>query len=201
MHPPVPVVPASPSSRVARIIRARHREYKMTQSGTPIPSIDDGDQRKHKRKLLFPFSLKRLAKQVYESPSPRNTPKQPSSPISPRIRKAISPPDNFNGTSFVHSPSSPETPTRRRHHCGRSRMQSRRSMSPRLFLQKNEQFDFGASMQEKMEPLLPVVEAIYPGLQTHRPPLTSRFSSKRKREDEEDSVLESRPASRVCVEL
>jgi hypothetical protein len=52
-----------------------------------------------------------------------------------------------------------------------------------------------------MEPLLPVVEAVRFDLQAHVPPLLSRLSSKRKREDEGDKVLELRPASRVCVEL
>jgi hypothetical protein len=71
LHPPVPVIPVGPSSRVARITRARHRGYKTAQSGIPIPSRGDGDgdARKHKRKLSFPFSFGKLAKNTHESTS------------------------------------------------------------------------------------------------------------------------------------
>lgn len=181
--------------------RARHREYKMKQSGIPIPSIDNGDPRKAKRKLSFPFSLKRRAKKVNESPSPPTTAEQRSPSISPRIRKTVSLPETPKGTSFIHGPSSPKTPTRRRHYHGHSRTQSKHSIPRRLFLLKNEQFDFGTSMQERTEPLLPVVGAPYSDLEAHRPPLVSRLSSKRKRDDERDTELESRPCSRVRVDL
>lgn len=171
----------------------------MAQSGIPIPSTDnDDDPRRHKRKLSFSFPLKKLAKKVHESPSPPITPEEPPSSISARIRKTISLPEGLKGTSFVQSPSSPKTPTRRRH-CYSSRTRSRHSISPRLFRLKNEQFAFGASMQEKMEPLLPAVEAIYSDLQIYGPSLTSGVSSKRKREDEGDGGLESPPVSRLRV--
>ena len=159
--------------------------------------MDKDDPWKPRRKLLFPFSLKKLAKKVHESPSPPRTPEQPPSSISARIRKTVSLPESVKGTSFAKSPSAPKTPTGRRH----SRMYSKHSISPRLFLLKNEQFSFGVSVQEKIEPLLPVVEAIYSDLQTNRPPLKSGLSSKRKREDEGDAGMESRPASRVRVGL
>ena len=191
------MVPVSPSSRLARVTRARCRKYEMAQSGIPIPSTDKEDPWKPRRKLSFPFSLKKLVKQVHESPSPPITPEQPPSSISARIRNTISLPESLKGTSFVKTPSSPKTPTGR----GHSRMYSKHSISPRLFLLKNEQFAFGVSVQENMEPLLPVVEAIYSDLQTNRPSLKSRLSSKRKREDEGDAGMESRPASRVRVEL
>lgn len=175
----------------------------MAQSGIPIPSTDNDDNpRRHKRKLSFAFPLKKLAKKVHESPSPPITPEQPPSSISARIRKTISLPEGLKGTSFVQGPSSPKTPTRRRH-CysySHSRTRSRHSISPRLFRLKNEQFAFGASMQEKMEPLLPVVEAIYSDLQIHGPSLTSGVSSKRKREDEGGGGLESQPVSRLRVD-
>jgi len=173
----------------------------MAQSGIPIPSMDNGGPRGHKRKLSFPFSLKKLAKKVHESPDRLVTPEQPPSSVRARIRKTVSLPESLKGTSFVHSPSSAKTPTRRRHCHNHSRTRSRHSISPRLFLLKNEQFAFGASTQEKMLPLLPVVEAIYSDLQTRRPSLTSGVSYKRKREDEVDKVSESRPASKVRVEL
>jgi hypothetical protein len=179
--------------------RAHRREYEMAQSGIPIASINDGDPKKHKRKLSFPFSLRKLAKKVHESPHPPITPEQPSSSISPRIRKALSlPTENLNDTSFVHSRSSPKAPTRRRHYHSHSRTQSKHSISPNLFLQKNVQFTFGTSMQQKMQPILPVLEAVDSELQAPRPPLMSRVSSKRKREDEGDA---GRPVSRVRVEL
>ena len=173
----------------------------MAQSGIPIPSIDDGNPQKYKRKLSFPFSLKKFAKRVHASSGLPITLEQPASSISPRIRKTVSLSESRKGTSFVHSPSSPKTPTRSRHYHGHSRTRSKHSISPRLFLLKNEQLDFGASMQEKMEPLLPVVEAIYSDLQAHRPPLMSRLSSKRKRDDEGDIATELRPASRARVSL
>jgi len=180
----------------------------MAQNGIRIPSTDD-DPRKHKGKVSFPFSLKKLVKQVkrvHESPSRPITPEQPSSSISTRTRTTVSLPESLKDASFVQSPSSPKTPTRSRrghgHSHGHSRTRSRHLISPRLFLLKNEQIGFGASMQEKMEPLLPVVEAIYSDQQLHRPSLTSRLSSKRKREDEGGAGLESpRPASRLRVEL
>ena len=181
--------------------RIRHREYKMAQSGIPIPLIGNGDPRNLKRKLSFPFPLKRLAKKVQESPGPPITPEQPSPSISPRIRSTVGLPENLKGTSFVHSPSSPKTPTRRRHYHSHSRTRSKHSVPPKLFLLKNEPFAFGTSMQEKMEPLLPVVEAIYSDLDAHRPPLMSRPSSKRKRDDEGDTALKSRPSLRVRVDV
>ena len=174
--------------------RARYRKYEMAQSGIPIPSIsiDKGDPRKPRRKLSFPFSLKKPVKKVDELPGPPITPEQPPSSISARIRKTVS----LKGTSFVPSPSSPKTPTGR----GHSRTWSKHSISPRLFRLKNEQFAFGVPTQEKMEPLLPVIEAIYSDVQTNRTSLMSGLSSKRKREDEGDAGVESRPASRVRVE-
>ena len=144
--------------------RIRRREYEMAQSRIPVPSVDGSNPGKHKGKLSFPFSLKKLTKRVYESPGPPLTPEQPSSSTSPRVRKTINLPENVKGTSFVHSPSTPKTPTRRRHYHSHTKTRSNHSISPRLFLLKNEQFDFGPSMQGKMEPLLPVVEAIYSDL-------------------------------------
>lgn len=180
--------------------RIRHREYKMAQSGVPIPSIDNGDPRKPKRKLSFPFSLRRLAKKLHGSPGPNISPERRSPSISPRIRKSVGLPEDLEGTSFIHGPSSPKTPTRRRHYHGHSRTRSKHSIPRRLFLLKNEQFAFGTSMQEKMEPLLPAIGAIYSDVKAHRPPLMSRPSNKRKRDDEEDTALESRPSSRVRVD-
>jgi hypothetical protein len=207
----VPVVPVSPSSRLARVARARYREYEKAQSGSRIPnaSTEDDDPRKHKRKLSLPFSLKKLVKQVkemervHESPI---TPEQPPSSLSARIGETVCLPESRKGKSIVQGPSSPQTPTRRCHgHSqshGHSRTRSRHSSSPRLFLLRNEQNSFGASMQGKMEPLLPVVEAIYsdPQLDLDRTSLTSRLCNKRKREDERDVGLESRAGSRLRVE-
>ena len=180
---------------LARVSRARYRKYqKIAQSGIPIPStsIDKDGPWKPRRKLSFPFSLKKPVKKVDESPSPPITPEQPPSSISARIRKTV----NVKGTSFVPSPSSPKTPTGR----GHPRMCSKHSISPRLFRLKNEQFSFGVSVQENMEPLLPVVEVIYSDLQENRTSPMSGLSSKRKREDGRDAGIESRPVSRVRVE-